>query len=163
MASKQTTLAVAAFLDSAQSVLLPEPDREGQRALLEPFLDLCREELGTEARLLDREHTFEAVARRLPRRLKRGEPLAPHAIAVLEAWLEFTEAREVVPFAFEVRLGLQDAEGPFLEAVASADTERVRSGPLDPFVHAAAKVGRNDPCSCGSGKKYKKCHGRGQA
>jgi len=21
------------------------------------------------------------------------------------------------------------------------------------------KVGRNDPCSCGSGKKYKKCHG----
>ena len=22
-----------------------------------------------------------------------------------------------------------------------------------------AKVGRNDPCPCGSGKKYKKCHG----
>ena len=26
-------------------------------------------------------------------------------------------------------------------------------------VHAAKKVGRNDPCPCGSGKKYKKCHG----
>jgi preprotein translocase subunit SecA len=26
-------------------------------------------------------------------------------------------------------------------------------------VRAAAKVGRNDPCPCGSGKKYKKCHG----
>ena len=25
---------------------------------------------------------------------------------------------------------------------------------------AAQKVGRNDPCPCGSGKKYKKCHGR---
>jgi preprotein translocase subunit SecA len=24
---------------------------------------------------------------------------------------------------------------------------------------AGAKVGRNDPCPCGSGKKYKKCHG----
>jgi preprotein translocase subunit SecA len=24
----------------------------------------------------------------------------------------------------------------------------------------ADKVGRNDPCPCGSGKKYKKCHGR---
>jgi preprotein translocase subunit SecA len=23
-----------------------------------------------------------------------------------------------------------------------------------------AKVGRNDPCPCGSGKKYKKCHGK---
>jgi len=22
-----------------------------------------------------------------------------------------------------------------------------------------AKLGRNEPCSCGSGKKYKKCHG----
>jgi preprotein translocase subunit SecA len=26
-------------------------------------------------------------------------------------------------------------------------------------VRAASKVGRNDPCPCGSGKKYKKCHG----
>ena len=26
-------------------------------------------------------------------------------------------------------------------------------------VRAAAKPGRNDPCSCGSGRKYKKCHG----
>jgi preprotein translocase subunit SecA len=25
--------------------------------------------------------------------------------------------------------------------------------------HAGEKVGRNDPCPCGSGKKYKKCHG----
>ncbi len=25
--------------------------------------------------------------------------------------------------------------------------------------HEAHKVGRNDPCPCGSGKKYKKCHG----
>jgi preprotein translocase subunit SecA len=27
--------------------------------------------------------------------------------------------------------------------------------------HDAPKVGRNDPCPCGSGKKYKKCHGQG--
>ncbi len=26
-------------------------------------------------------------------------------------------------------------------------------------VRTGAKVGRNDPCPCGSGKKYKKCHG----
>ena len=26
-------------------------------------------------------------------------------------------------------------------------------------VNGGAKVGRNDPCPCGSGKKYKKCHG----
>jgi len=26
-------------------------------------------------------------------------------------------------------------------------------------VRGAEKIGRNDPCPCGSGKKYKKCHG----
>ncbi|HXX84329.1 MAG TPA: preprotein translocase subunit SecA [Casimicrobiaceae bacterium] len=29
-----------------------------------------------------------------------------------------------------------------------------------PFQRAGQKVGRNDPCPCGSGKKYKHCHGR---
>jgi preprotein translocase subunit SecA len=29
-----------------------------------------------------------------------------------------------------------------------------------PFTRAAPKVGRNDPCPCGSGKKYKVCHGK---
>jgi SEC-C motif-containing protein len=29
-----------------------------------------------------------------------------------------------------------------------------------PFVRTEPKVGRNDPCSCGSGKKYKKCCGK---
>jgi len=27
----------------------------------------------------------------------------------------------------------------------------------DQIIHASPKVGRNDPCPCGSGKKYKKC------
>ena len=29
-----------------------------------------------------------------------------------------------------------------------------------PFVRSGAKIGRNDPCSCGSEKKYKKCCGK---
>jgi preprotein translocase subunit SecA len=30
-------------------------------------------------------------------------------------------------------------------------------------VRVEKKVGRNDPCPCGSGKKYKHCHGQGLA
>ena len=30
----------------------------------------------------------------------------------------------------------------------------------NPFVRDGKKVGRNDPCPCGSGKKYKQCHGK---
>jgi preprotein translocase subunit SecA len=33
------------------------------------------------------------------------------------------------------------------------------SQPVQQVVRGAAKVGRNDPCPCGSGKKYKKCCG----
>ncbi|MDE3164408.1 MAG: SEC-C domain-containing protein [Acidobacteriota bacterium] len=28
----------------------------------------------------------------------------------------------------------------------------------EPYVRQEPKIGRNDPCWCGSGKKYKKCH-----
>lgn len=37
-----------------------------------------------------------------------------------------------------------------------ADISRQRA----PVVRAQPKVGRNDPCPCGSGRKYKQCHGR---
>ena len=30
----------------------------------------------------------------------------------------------------------------------------------EPYRRTEAKQGRNDPCACGSGKKYKKCHGK---
>jgi preprotein translocase subunit SecA len=32
--------------------------------------------------------------------------------------------------------------------------------PAEPFVREQPKVGRNQPCPCGSGTKYKPCHGR---
>jgi len=34
--------------------------------------------------------------------------------------------------------------------------------PQTPFVRETRKIGRNEPCPCGSGKKYKMCCGRGQ-
>lgn len=33
---------------------------------------------------------------------------------------------------------------------------------VETFRRDTPKVGRNDPCPCGSGKKYKKCHGKGK-
>jgi preprotein translocase subunit SecA len=32
--------------------------------------------------------------------------------------------------------------------------------PVETYVRDQPKVGRNDPCPCGSGKKFKQCHGR---
>ncbi len=34
-------------------------------------------------------------------------------------------------------------------------------GPVGPIRNEGPRIGRNDPCPCGSGKKYKNCHGKG--
>jgi len=46
-----------------------------------------------------------------------------------------------------------------LGAAARDDAAAVAHAP-EPFVRSGEKIGRNDPCPCGSGKKYKHCHGR---
>jgi preprotein translocase subunit SecA len=46
----------------------------------------------------------------------------------------------------------------FSQAKTATATSAPPSGPVRP-VKVEKKVGRNDPCPCGSGKKYKKCHG----
>ncbi len=49
------------------------------------------------------------------------------------------------------------------EALAEAEADEQASRPhaaQQPFVRSGQKVGRNDPCPCGSGKKFKQCHGR---
>jgi preprotein translocase subunit SecA len=48
----------------------------------------------------------------------------------------------------------------FDEALEKAPEEGAEAMPAAPFERAGAKVGRNDPCPCGSGKKYKQCHGK---
>ncbi len=50
----------------------------------------------------------------------------------------------------------------FLNALPQAPTQGGAAQPAAKPrpIQAGPKVGRNDPCPCGSGKKYKKCHGR---
>ena len=50
----------------------------------------------------------------------------------------------------------QDLSDPNQRAAAGRDTREVKREP----VRNEHTIGRNDPCPCGSGKKYKNCHGR---
>jgi len=47
----------------------------------------------------------------------------------------------------------------FDEALGAAPPEEIESAAM-PVEREGVKVGRNDPCPCGSGKKYKQCHGK---
>jgi len=56
---------------------------------------------------------------------------------------------------------VQYQHSSYEEALATAATgEETRPAGPAPFKRAMEKVGRNDPCPCGSGKKFKHCHGR---
>jgi preprotein translocase subunit SecA len=68
-----------------------------------------------------------------------------------EAAEEQLAAAEAPPQAVNIRYQHADYE----DTLAAAATPRPRSPAM-----AGPKVGRNDPCPCGSGKKYKQCHGK---
>jgi hypothetical protein len=159
MSAKDTILEVAAFLDSRAARALSVP-REQQKRLVEAFLHAARRGVGKQPNELDGEDLAGLLTEHLPARLSKRERVGLEALDVLEALLDHLEQSHVVTQGFELRNALATHGARLLEVVASG--RLAGSVPMEsaPFVHGAAKLGRNDPCSCGSGKKYKKCHGK---
>ena len=60
-----------------------------------------------------------------------------------------------MPNVEEVQLQHKDAS-IFKSGSTEAEPEKTLT---KPFIRDQKKIGRNEPCPCGSGKKYKKCHG----
>ena len=56
------------------------------------------------------------------------------------------------------QLAFQHAQASALPEAEQESAQQVEA-PQQPMVRDTPKVGRNDPCPCGSGKKYKQCHG----
>jgi hypothetical protein len=159
--SKEVDLELAQFLDSAPARALAEPHRADVRRIARDFLEICFAELGKAPRFLDGHDVHEILGHALPGRFRRGEALARHVPAVLGAFFDHLEAAQVVAQSFEVRQSLAATAGEFLEAVESGQAAHHHAPRQTPVVHTVAKTGRNDPCWCGSGKKFKKCHGAG--
>lgn len=76
----------------------------------------------------------------------------PDEIDAIERAREAERAREKIEFQHAQASAMQSEPG----AAQGADGEDQRA----PFVREEPKLGRNEPCPCGSGKKYKQCHGR---
>jgi uncharacterized protein len=55
---------------------------------------------------------------------------------------------------------LHDLDHALVELVEAALDIAETTRPNRPLTRAEPKVGRNDPCPCGSGRKFKACHGR---
>jgi len=108
-------------------------------------------------------HAYETMSNRLREavtaQLMRVEIVAPPPPEE-PASLPFMEAHKVDPTTGEDEMAL--AEAPAGALLAGGGAEHAAAAPArnpnDP--RSWGKVGRNEPCPCGSGRKYKHCHGR---
>ncbi len=59
--------------------------------------------------------------------------------------------------AFSARFHRKREKEERLRKQLPTDDDPALPAPVEPIHGEAARPGRNDPCSCGSGKKYKQC------
>ena len=53
-----------------------------------------------------------------------------------------------------------DSMKDYLGNLSPKELEHLINGVQEPYINPFARIGKNDPCPCGSGKKYKKCCGK---
>ena len=118
--------------------------------------------------LTEMEHFKEGIGLRA---FGQKDPLIEYKNEAYQAFQELTEGIQfdIASTIYRVQLVKEPPQAPPPLAMASRGPKPAPTGggsataspngqPAGP--PNTAKLGRNDPCWCGSGKKYKKCHGR---
>jgi len=106
---------------------------------------------------------------------EQKDPLLIYKLESFNLFRDMLETlnKDILSFLFRAQIPLRDAS----QAKAPAPTRRMDMNQMTTSrtdlvtnggepkskmpVHVEKQVGRNDPCPCGSGKKYKACHGKG--
>lgn len=139
---------LAEFLEENETARFKPATREAAERVLAEFLAVACARDGSDPGDLD-ESDVKAGLLDGVTRLELGESVerqAPELCAAFMRWLQQ-----------EGRHGKGRALGAFLVVLAPAFLEKRHPRPVR---RPGAKVGPNDPCPCGSGRKYKKCCGR---
>ncbi len=157
---RRWVLIKAAFLESATGRSFVDRHGAAARDGLALLIRALTEDLAESPDGLDGEKVRELMQRILPARMEGREAFAALMPDLVEEFLTFTAAECGLASTFE----WVHAVGASREGYAAAlrDPARPRHGGTARFVpdvRPSAKLGRNDPCPCGSGKKYKKCCG----
>ncbi len=77
---------------------------------------------------------------------------------MFEAMLNVVE-RDIIKYILKSRINTNSQREASMNKMAASHSHTVGGGERKTIVNDV-KVGRNDPCPCGSGKKYKECHGK---
>ena len=109
---------------------------------------------------------------------EQKDPLLIYKLESFNLFKNMLEAlsKDILSFLFRAHIPLRDAsearQAPAPAQQRKPDMSRLQTSRTDLVtnsgeqksrmpVHVEKTVGRNDPCPCGSGKKYKNCHGKG--
>jgi len=137
---------VGDFCASDAVTRIPAAHRDDAAPVLVAFLTAACDHRDQEPDALEEEDVRQALLGDVARLALDKERLAsvPSWCAELLRYLEESG-----------RLGGGRALGSFARALRGAFLEAAGHG--EPIVRPGSRIGRNDPCPCGSGKKYKKC------
>jgi preprotein translocase subunit SecA len=88
------------------------------------------------------------------RAMGQRDPLTEYQREAYEMFSDLVELvkREATRYLFHVQIAQPQTAPP-------ARIEPNKTGPVRQVINRDDKVGRNEPCPCGSGLKYKRCHG----
>ena len=158
--------------DSKEQSIGPKPMREIEKAVMLQQLDFhWREHLGAMDYLRQGIH-LRGYAQKNPKQEYKRESfemfsymmdqLKSSVISIL-ARVRFRGEEDAdtlsqqTPDMTEVELKHRDPNT--FETPLSKSSDALNEANQRPYVRTDKKIGRNQPCPCGSGKKYKKCHG----
>lgn len=105
------------------------------------------------------ERMLGSIKLELVQTLSRMQVRSEAEVQAIEAQRLAEAEAMALSFQHQELPGMPNATGEAEEAHPAAETP-VAPPPSAPFTRDGEKVGRNDPCPCGSGQKYKHCHGK---
>jgi len=145
------------FLSSPEAGPLDSVPEHARREVAARVLDSLGD-LGVPLAALGASHAHGWLLHALPDHFPPDDPLLPHVAPLISAWLAFAERASGAKLATfrEACVEILPELGHVLEHGHSHHHDHDID---EPYVRETPKVGRNDPCPCGSGKKAKKCHG----
>jgi hypothetical protein len=142
-------------LDDPNKEIARQAVRGAGYFLMTRYIDKIASYFDREGDMADlRDDALFAYALAMPGDTTRGRVRG--MLRKIDAIAELDEGEvDLVKFALDERLQIHG-----LDPVFATEGEQAEEDEPEPEAPAAPKtVGRNDPCPCGSGKKYKKCHG----
>ncbi len=141
---------VSDFCLSDQLCPFPADLRDMADAILRRMMYAACDIRDTEPDDLEENDIKEALLNTIAK-LNIPAELHPHVPALCGALLTYLET--------EGRIGGGRVMGAYAKALTDSYLQAA-TGKTKPIVNPGSKIGRNDPCPCGSGKKYKKCCGK---